>query len=462
MVAFEQVLARFVEGSPVSVMARLLLQRAVRPELVDEIFEAHRGRQYQRELLFSTVVEIMTLVSVGLRPSVHAAARSLGEFGASLQALYGKLRGTSPGLVRALVRATWQELRGVRRAVGERRPPVVAGLRVLVFDGNHLPASEKRLGALRGFRGAALPGHALVVYEPDTDLVVDVLAAEDAHASELSLLPALLPTMGPGELYLADRLFGHRVLLVAIAGRGAYFNVRIRVDTIRMTLRGSRRRVARTARGAVYEQWAVLEDDRGQRVVVRRIEVHLAHPTEDGDRVIVLLSNVPARTVSTLRLADLYLTRWTIETMCQRLEAALHSEVRSLGHPRAALLAFGTAVVAYNILATLQHAIAVEHRAATPDLQLSTYHLAVEVRATYQGMMLAVDARVWAAYETRSDRQLARLLRQVARHVSVAAFRKSPRGPKPTKRPGYVAFAVASQHVATARILTGTKTWRRP
>ena len=460
--AFEQVLGRFVAGSPVSVMARLLLQRAVRPTLIDEIFEAHRGRQYHRELLFSTVVQIMTLVSVGLRPSVHAAARSLGEFGASLQALYEKLRGTSPDLVRALVRATGQGLLGVRRALGERRPPVIAGLRVVVFDGNHLPASEKRLGALRGFRGAALPGHALVVYEPDTDLVVDVLAAEDAHASELSLVPALLPTMGPGDLYLADRLFGNRTLLVAIAGRGAYFNVRIRADKVRMTLPGRRRRVGRTARGAVYEQQAVLTDDTGHQLAVRRIEVHLAHPTEDGERVIVLLSNVPAGTLSPVRLADLYLARWTIETMFQRLEAALHSEVRSLGHPRAALLAFGTAVVAYNILATLQHAIAVEHRDRTPDLALSTYHLAVEVRANYQGLMIAVGARVWAAYETRSDRHLARLLRQVARHVRVAAFRKSPRSPKPTTRPGYVAFAVASQHVSTARILKGTKSWRRP
>jgi hypothetical protein len=53
----------------VSVMARLLLQRAVRPGPIDEIFEAHRGLQSQRELLCSTVVEIMTLVSVGLCPA---------------------------------------------------------------------------------------------------------------------------------------------------------------------------------------------------------------------------------------------------------------------------------------------------------------------------------------------------------------------------------------------------------
>lgn len=53
-----------------------------------------------------------------------------------------------------------------------------------VFDGNRLPASEKRLAPLRGFRGAALPGHTLVVYDPDSALVCDILACEDAHESE--------------------------------------------------------------------------------------------------------------------------------------------------------------------------------------------------------------------------------------------------------------------------------------
>ena len=39
------------------------------------------------------------------------------------------------------------------------------GYRVRIFDGNHLPASDKRLNALRGFRSAALPGQFLVVFD---------------------------------------------------------------------------------------------------------------------------------------------------------------------------------------------------------------------------------------------------------------------------------------------------------
>jgi len=69
----QSVLERFFKHSPAPVMARLALQRALEAAWIDELFELHRQSQYTRELLFSTTVEIMSLVAVGLRPSVHAA-----------------------------------------------------------------------------------------------------------------------------------------------------------------------------------------------------------------------------------------------------------------------------------------------------------------------------------------------------------------------------------------------------
>lgn len=62
-------------------MARLALEQALPAWWIDEMFDAHRQRQYPRELLFSTVVELMTLVTLGLRPSLHAAARKMPELG---------------------------------------------------------------------------------------------------------------------------------------------------------------------------------------------------------------------------------------------------------------------------------------------------------------------------------------------------------------------------------------------
>ena len=84
----KEVLARFEAHAPVSVMARVVLERAIEPAWVDEVFEAHRQRQYPREVLFSTVVELVLLVSLGLRPSLHAAARKAENLPVSLAALY--------------------------------------------------------------------------------------------------------------------------------------------------------------------------------------------------------------------------------------------------------------------------------------------------------------------------------------------------------------------------------------
>lgn len=156
--AFDVVLERFSQESPVSVMARLALQRAISPEWMDSLFEQHRERQYTRELLFSTVVELMGVVAMGLRLSLHAAAKA-SEVGDSMAVLYEKVNGTEPALVRALVQGSAQRLGPVVQPMKKAEEPWAEGYRVRVVDGNHLPASQKRLKPLRGFRGAALRGH---------------------------------------------------------------------------------------------------------------------------------------------------------------------------------------------------------------------------------------------------------------------------------------------------------------
>jgi hypothetical protein len=57
----------------------LALGNALPAQWIDAVFQEQRQRQYPRELLFSTVVELITLVTLGLRPSLHAAARKMDE-----------------------------------------------------------------------------------------------------------------------------------------------------------------------------------------------------------------------------------------------------------------------------------------------------------------------------------------------------------------------------------------------
>src|SRR4029079_11532446 len=116
MTIWTSVLERFEQQAPASVMARVALEHALPRAWIDTVFEEHRQRQYSRELLFSTVIEAVTLVSLGLRPSLHAAARTLETLPVSMGALYDKVKRTEPAILWALVRGS-----------AERLGPVAAG-----------------------------------------------------------------------------------------------------------------------------------------------------------------------------------------------------------------------------------------------------------------------------------------------------------------------------------------------
>ena len=471
----DAVLARFIEASPVAVLAQLALQRALRAEWVDAVFEAHAEQQYTRELLFSTVVELMTLVAVGLRPSLHAAARealSEGTLGVSLQALYAKVNHSEPAVLRALVQESATQLGPV---VAHLRPgtataapaPWPAGYRVRVLDGNHLPPSEKRVTPLRGRRAAALPGQALVLYDPVHDLVVDLVAGEDAHASETSYVPPLVATAAPGELWLADRQFATRGILTALHARGATLLVRESKAHPQPTPTGARQCVGHGPTGVVYEQPVECPPPAGSAeagtlpVRLRRIEVELDAPLESGETVLRLLTTLPAA-VDAATVAELYRRRWTIEGLFQRLQAVLHSEVRTLGQPRAALLAFSVAVVAYNVLAVVQAAVETPATGAAEPVPISLYYVAHTVREHCRGLLIAVAPSVWTSYAAQSAAELAASLRQIATHVRLEAYRKHPRGASgPRQTRGYAPRADVQQHVATARLLAEHKRQRR-
>jgi IS4 transposase len=449
----DAVVERCAKHSPVTVMARLALQRSLEPAWIDAMFERECGTQYTRELLFSTVVELMSVVAVGLRPSVHAAAQACADLPVSIQALYDKIRRTEPNLVQALVAGSAERLGQILRPMLPDQTPTVPGYRLRIVDGNHLPASEKRLKPLRGFRGAALPGQSLVVYDPDLQLAVDLEPCEDGHAQERTVMESLQARAQAGELWIADRNFSTRTILCGWHARGCGFIVREHSRTPSPAVLEEVRYRGRVETGAVYEQAVAIDDPTGQQIRLRRVEIRLDAPTEDGDTVIRILTNVPAARLATRQVARLYRRRWQIESLFQRLESVLHSEVKPLGHPRAALLAFGVAVLAYNVLSVLQSAVWQAHDLQGSDLELSPFYVAVEIRARYDGMMMAVEPAAWDAYDAMSPPTLAKLLLQIAKYAKPKALRKHPRGPKLPKKKGYVAGALARRHVSTARAL---------
>lgn len=71
------IFSEFVEQTPVTVMVRGIMERIFEPSALNELFETYAVKQYTRELLFSNVVSLMSLVVSGIHPSLSAAYKAL-------------------------------------------------------------------------------------------------------------------------------------------------------------------------------------------------------------------------------------------------------------------------------------------------------------------------------------------------------------------------------------------------
>lgn len=157
---------RFIENAPLPVMVRVLLEHASHPERLDAWFEQTADAQYTRELLFSTLFELMSQVVCSVRRSVHDAYQAAEHIATSVGAVYRKLARIESTTVAELVRYSAQESRAVMDALESLRPSPSPGYVVKILDGNALATTEHRLKELRPLRAGALPGKAVVVYEP--------------------------------------------------------------------------------------------------------------------------------------------------------------------------------------------------------------------------------------------------------------------------------------------------------
>ena len=442
---------RFAEKTPLTVLVRGLLERALDPEPLDHLFDQTAQKQYTRELLFSATVDLVATVACRIHPTIHAAYQANPEaLGVTVRAVYDKLAGMEPGLGENLVRHTAERLKPLLRQLRATLPPLVRGYNCKILDGNHLGASERRLQELRDVAAGPLPGQTLVVLEPEYQLATDVFCCEDGHAQERSLLDRVLERVKARDLWLADRNFCTTRFLFGLALRGARFVIRQHSSTLTWEREGRRRRVGRTAAGVVYEQALWLENGGAKALRVRRVTLVLDEPTRDGETEIHVLTNLPAR-VGAQRIASLYRERWGIERLFLNLTTVLHCELNTLPYPRAALFGFCVALAAGNVLATAKGTLRAVHGAAKVEEEVSEYHMALEVAGKYEGMMIALPAAEWRALVALTDREFGKWLLGLARRVNLKRFRKSKRGPK-KPRTRRTRFAKA-KHISTARLL---------
>ena len=446
---------RFVEKSPISVMARGTMERVLNPEQLDKWFEKTAQKQYTRDLLFSSVFDIMSKVVCGVHPAVNAAYQaSENEIGVSITSVYNKVNGIEANTSAELVRYAAKEAKPIIEALGGTINPLLPGLRTKLLDGNCIKATEHRIKELRTIAAGALPGKTLVVYDPASRLPIDVFPCEDGHAQERSLLADVLPTVEEKDLWIADRNFCVRSFLFGINSGNGYFAIREHAN-LPWTSLGKEKFTGRIDGTRVYEQPILVVDAAGNELKCRRIRICLKKETRDGDKQICVISNLPKRRANAQKISLLYRKRWKIETAFQELTVHLNCEINTLGYPPAALFGFCVALVAYIILSIIKAALSGVYGAETIEKTLSGYYVADEISGTYRGMMIAVPEEEWLVFRGYTQTEIVNTLRLLATNVKLSKFRKHPRGPK---KPAIKRIRDPKHpHVSTAKLLAERK-----
>jgi IS4 transposase len=455
---FGGVFERFLKDSPLSVMSRATIEHALLASALDALFDRTAERGYTRELLFSTTVDLMTLVVGGKALHVQAAYRHLRDrVPVTLKCVYDKLRNIETGVSAGLVAHVSGRCAALIAELGGGCKSLLPGYRVRILDGNHLAATQRRLGVTRGHTAGPLPGQSLVVLDPALMLVTDVVPCEDAHTQERALVDQILPLVCAWDVWVADRNFCTVEFLCEVIDRHAYVVTR-RHGNLRVEPEAGYGAEVATDRGWVSERRVWVCWGGGRVVRMRQVRVRLRTPTEDGDSEVEILTNLPAK-VAANKVAEIYLKRWTIEGAFHELTVALNCEVNTLGYPKAALFGFCVAVAAYNVLAVLKAALRAVHGERKVQEDVSGYYMALEWAMVYAGMMIALPASEWEAFGPMPSQELAGYLREWAGKINLARIKKAPPR-KPTKQRTR-RIKDKSPHVATARLLDEAKKTRQ-
>ncbi len=448
---FAEIFEKFVARRPVATLGMISVHAIFSDETIDRIFEETSMSQYTKELTFSTCARLLGEVALLGTSSVNSAYKRLDDtIPVSISAVYQKLRNVEPVVCQALVEAPAAKAASLIKHLKATRQEPIAGYKLRVIDGNYLARSERRIKELRDSNVASIPGMSMAVYDYATDLISALRVDEDGHANERKLTPALSEIAQEGDLFLADRLYCTYFVIDTLTARKSKFLIRHHAS---VPLNFTDREVkgcGRCKTGKVSYQKVELKDGR----CVTAIIVTRDKPTKEGKSQIVLLTNMEVTKELAVQLANLYLKRWKIEEAFRQLTDYLSCEVRALGYPRAALLAFSLAITAYNCLRCIKAAIANRFGTEEVDENLSMFYVGQELKQSMDGLEVAVESDFWKQFETMTIAELAASMKQVADSIRLERYNKSKRGPKkkkiPVKRKSHV-------HSATADILAERK-----
>lgn len=454
----EQVLGQLLkivetEATP-GLMAALVMEKVLSAPALDALADRSCSAQYTKKLLFSTCFELLFAVSCNTYPSLFSAVKFRKiPLHASLNALYGKVSRVEPSTCESLLSHVYSGCRTLLDPMKDVLfPSPLAGLEVRVWDGNHLPATQRRIRELRDVAAAPLPGFCLVMLDPQRGLLEELIAESDAHAGERTRLPEVATKSRKGVCNIFDRNFCVVSFLHTLESQQKLFLVRqhSQVECLEID---EEKQVADNDERTIWEQRVQIGAGE-HAMIVRRIHIRVKEGTKRGEKDLYLLTNLP-ESFGAEAISAAYRWRWRIEVAFRWLESLFASEINTLSFPRAALFSFSVACCAFNVLSVVKAAIRGALGRPTAE-QVSDYQLGLAMTRDFSPIVLAVAAALYQNFAQKPVYLLVDELYRLARLLQLRHFTKA-KAPKKKKPPTQKTRFLDTPHVSTQRVLTQSR-----
>lgn len=405
MDSFEQELLR---RSPLASAVLEVCDHIFDDQMLEGIWEKHRGRCYQDVLRFKDFLWLMRDALIRHGGSAHKLFVELKSRNATpvdQSNFYRKLAHMPVELSRALLRDCTQRLSGLLTGPVMQLPACVAHFEVIVVDGKTIKNAAKRLKPTRGYIGKMLGAKALVAVNLRSGMAIAMSDSLDAMTNDVPLVPALMPQLhelfsGLPILSILDRQFDDLRTMEHLSQRPQdAFLARMKQKNMSFLVESTVK--GHDSQGREWlDQIGVLTSGKRTRRVRRITLVRNASAGEDD---VVLLTNLlDCDRYSAADLLELYRHRWGIEQVFQQV-----TETFSLSHligctPQAVLLQFAFCLLLYNIMQLVRTYVADDGKVLAS--LVSMHYLFDDVRTELSAWAYHTDGN-WP----RTDRDAAAL-----------------------------------------------------
>jgi hypothetical protein len=416
---------------PLGEAALRLLDFISQEEFLNGVFERYHGRSYEHVIRFPLFVQLITDALLQHGGSGHRSFQQAvenEELEATIRSVYGKLARVPVSLSVGLFGEATRRLEQVFPAAENPIPKSLQCFDPTTIDGKKIKHVVKRLKVLRNIKGHVLGGKLVVAMSLRTNLAVAVGADPDGEISDAPLVPSMLAqvrgTSKRPRLWVGDRQFCDLVQPEQFTAEGDHFLIRWNA---KVKFHRDCRRSVKTGvneEGLTYmQEWGWLGSPKDpRRRYVRRIT--LKRP--GAEDVILVTDLLDENKYPATDLLALYLMRWGIECMFQRVTEVFHLRTLIGSTPQATVFQASFCLLLYNLIQVIRQYIAAAQELEPEAISTENLFNDVTRQLISWTEMLPTRDTLTLLQTTWTAAQLSHRLEELLRNTWREAWRKAP------------------------------------